>query len=537
MAKKKVLILGGGLAALSAGIHLLQEQGSDRFEVKLLCMEHRLGGKAASYRLADGRFMDIGFHAVFGYYTALQTLLKRAGRSIDDPQWFTSNEGVHRMYEADARAVNELDIPAGPLDVGALFNSGFVGYDGMSLSEKFAAAKWMATIGAELLTGEVSPDIDEYSFTSYCVSTGLDIELTKKSWFRYVLDLAFNYPAAGSAYVGLAGFRKLMSPDNSLVHYFNGPLSEVAIAPLADLFLSLGGTVEFCQKVTSLELDPTSHELKALGVTSMANTAPIAGASDHVSVSPIGGTYSLSDAPYPVGDPATPSGAPVTNYTLGTDFDYVVSTLPVDSFRALLRTASNFEAAVLDEPELRKIWGLRSVASLSMRVWFPSAVMPADFDTVVMGTPQPAATLIDYKHRVRELRQGTWGSVVEFEGQEGLHGELTDPQLVRSLIEDFRQLPFVLANQVDVDDVMNQTNGHLWELRRNTAHHMRYLLMEPGHWKYRPTQTNRPYQNLVLAGDWMQSTQPTASMEAAVRTGRVAADLLRHDEGVAAVVA
>ena len=86
MAKKKVVVLGGGLSALSAGIHLLQEGGSAELEVTLLCMEHRLGGKAASWRLPDGRYMEIGFHAVFGYYRALQTLLARAGRPVSDPR-------------------------------------------------------------------------------------------------------------------------------------------------------------------------------------------------------------------------------------------------------------------------------------------------------------------------------------------------------------------------------------------------------------------------------------------------------------------
>ena len=140
MARKKVLILGGGLSALSTGIHLLQEGGAAKFDVTLLCMEHRLGGKAASYRFADGRYMEVGFHAVFGYYQAIQKLLARGGHPVTDPRFFTTNEGVHLMYEARAREVNRLDIPSGPLDIGALFDNGFVGvlvgYKGMSFTEK-----------------------------------------------------------------------------------------------------------------------------------------------------------------------------------------------------------------------------------------------------------------------------------------------------------------------------------------------------------------------------------------------------------------
>jgi len=532
VAKQKVVILGGGLSALSAGVHLLQEGGDQKFDVTLLCMEHRLGGKAASYRLPDNRYMDIGFHGVFGYYRSLQTLLARAGHPVTDPRWFSSNEGVHLMYEAGARAVNRLDIPDGPLDVAAFFDNGFIGYKGMSFTEKLAAGRWMAKTGAKLLLTEVDPEIDEHAFTAYCVGTGLDIELTRKSWFKYVLDLAFNFPAEGSAYVGMYGFQRLMGPEASMVYYMNGPLSEVIVAPIAELFVALGGKLEFCTKATRIELDPQTGRVTELGTRRMAGVQPIAGVRDHVTPQPLSGGYSLEENPYPVGDPAPAAGEPERLWRAGADFDVLVSALPVDSLRTLLATTSRFEEAVLERSELRRIWGLRSVASISLRLWLPNKVMPSDYATVVMGTPQPCATLIDYTNRVTELQNGSYGSVIEFEGQEGLHAGLSDREIVRETLTSFADLPFVDRGQLDVDQILDQQNGALWLFRRNTAEHLRYLLMEPGHWKYRPLQQERPYGNLVLTGDWMNGTQPTASMEAAVRTGRVAAGLVRRDAGL-----
>jgi uncharacterized protein with NAD-binding domain and iron-sulfur cluster len=537
VAQKKVLILGGGLSALSTGVHLLQEGGNAEFDVTILCMEHRLGGKAASYRLPDGRYMETGFHGIFGYYLALQTLLARAGHPVTDPRWFSNNGGVHLMYEAGANAVNQLDIPSGPLDVGALFHNGFIGYQGMSFLEKLSAGRWLAKVGAKLLLEQVESAIDEHSFTAWCVGTGLDIELTKKSWFKYVLDLAFNSPAEGSAYVGMYGFQRLIGSDNSMVFYLNGPLSEIIIEPIARLYLGLGGKIEFCTKATRIELDGANHRLKELATQPTATPTAIAGVVDHVTPVPIGGSYSLEDNPYPVGDPAPGAGAAERVWLDGVDFDQVVSTLPVDSLKTLLETTPSFESDVLDVPELRKIWGLRSVASISLRLWLPHKVMPPAYTTVVMGTPQPCATIIDYTNRITELQNSAWGSVIEFEGQEGLHGALSDREFVRELLHSFERLPFVDTAQLDVDAVLAQTNGNKWLFRRNTAHHLRYLLMEPGHWKYRPRQDQRPYANLTLAGDWMQGTQPTASMEAAVRTGRAAADLLRAAAGLPPVVA
>lgn len=532
MSKRRVVVFGGGLAALSTGIHLLQEGGGDRYDVTLLTMEHRLGGKASSWRLPDGRYMEIGFHAIFGYYHAIQTLLARAGHPVTDERYFTDNDGVHLMYEAGARAVNRLQIPDGPLDVAALLHNGLLGYEGMSPSEKLQAGAWMAKTGLDLALHEVPPDIDEYQFTAWCIGTGLPMELTRKSWFRYVLDLAFNTPNAGSAYVGVYGFQRLMGPDNARVHYFNGPMSEVMVAPITRLFLDLGGKIEFCTKVTAVELDPATRRVERFATRPTATPDPIAGVADHVTPTPIGGSYALADTPYPVGDPAPAAGTADTWHAHGADFDEVVWTLPIDSTRALLRTTPHFERAVLDEPQLRRIWGLRSVASTSLRVWTREKAVPSTYTTVIMGLPQPAATGIDYTNRVAELRSGSFGSVIELEGQEGLFGELTDAEIVRENLRSFADLPFVDPGALNVEAVLAGTDGHGYVFRRNTAHHLRYVLMEPGHWKYRPEQDESPYENLVFAGDWMNGTQPTGSMEAAVRTGRVAADLLRAKAGL-----
>lgn len=534
--KRKVMILGGGISALSAGIHLLEDGGAAKYDVTILCMEHRLGGKAASFRLPDGRLMETGFHAIFGYYHAIRSLLARAGHSTDDPRWFTSNHGKHLMYEASARTVNRLHVPNGPFDLEAIVHNGFLTYEGMSVLEKARATRWMLEFLPHLLAGELPASLDEDSFTAYAIATGLDRALTHKSWFRYVLDLAFNYPNEGSAFVGARGFQALLGYEASEVHYLNGGLSEIIVAPLATRFRGLGGTIEFCTKVTGVELDPTTKRVTKLVTQPTATPIPIAGVDDRVDWTPIGGSYSLADAPYPAAGEPAPAPAPPTVRTLVTDFDEVVWTLPIESTKALLRTTPSFHDAVLAEPQLERIWHLRTVASLSYRIWLPKKVMPSDYDTVVMGTPQPAATIIDYTNRIDEFRNGPYGSIVEFEGQEGLHGDLTDAEIQRSLLESFAKLPFVDAAHLDIDDVLAQANGCRAEFRRNTCNHLRYLLMEPGHWKHRPEQDASPYENLVFAGDWMSGTQPTASMEAATRTGKVAADRLRGKVGLGASV-
>lgn len=67
--KKKITILGGGMAGLSAAYQLTKTQAlRDMHEVTLYQMGWRLGGKAASGRDSEGRNLEHGLHVWFGCY-------------------------------------------------------------------------------------------------------------------------------------------------------------------------------------------------------------------------------------------------------------------------------------------------------------------------------------------------------------------------------------------------------------------------------------------------------------------------------------
>jgi uncharacterized protein with NAD-binding domain and iron-sulfur cluster len=69
MAKKKIAILGGGMAGLSAAYQLTKTADlRDQFDVTLYSLGWRLGGKAASGRDALGRNLEHGLHVWFGCY-------------------------------------------------------------------------------------------------------------------------------------------------------------------------------------------------------------------------------------------------------------------------------------------------------------------------------------------------------------------------------------------------------------------------------------------------------------------------------------
>jgi uncharacterized protein with NAD-binding domain and iron-sulfur cluster len=87
MTKKKVAILGGGMAGLTTAYELTKTQElRDRHEVTVYQMGWRLGGKAASGRDAQDRNVEHGLHVWFGCYENVFRLVKDLYRDWQKPQ-------------------------------------------------------------------------------------------------------------------------------------------------------------------------------------------------------------------------------------------------------------------------------------------------------------------------------------------------------------------------------------------------------------------------------------------------------------------
>ncbi len=77
MVKKKIAILGGGMAAMTAAYELTKTQSlRDTHEVTLYQMGWRLGGKGATGRDEKDRILEHGLHVWFGCYDNAFSLLK-----------------------------------------------------------------------------------------------------------------------------------------------------------------------------------------------------------------------------------------------------------------------------------------------------------------------------------------------------------------------------------------------------------------------------------------------------------------------------
>ncbi len=77
--KRRIVIIGGGMAGLAAAFDLSRTQAlQDQFDVTIYQLGWRLGGKAASGRLPDGRIVEHGLHVWFGCYENAFELVRAA---------------------------------------------------------------------------------------------------------------------------------------------------------------------------------------------------------------------------------------------------------------------------------------------------------------------------------------------------------------------------------------------------------------------------------------------------------------------------
>jgi uncharacterized protein with NAD-binding domain and iron-sulfur cluster len=84
-ARRRVVILGGGIAGLAAAWSLSAPERRDQLDVTVFQRGWRLGGKAASSRGANGRIEEHGLHVWLGYYDNAFRLVREVYEELDRP--------------------------------------------------------------------------------------------------------------------------------------------------------------------------------------------------------------------------------------------------------------------------------------------------------------------------------------------------------------------------------------------------------------------------------------------------------------------
>jgi uncharacterized protein with NAD-binding domain and iron-sulfur cluster len=103
--KKRVVIVGGGPAALAAAFELTSGELADRHEVTMLQPGWRLGGKCASGRGRNGRIEEHGLHVWFGCYDNAFALMRRCYEELGRDAAHYAFTSVGNAFEGLSGAV------------------------------------------------------------------------------------------------------------------------------------------------------------------------------------------------------------------------------------------------------------------------------------------------------------------------------------------------------------------------------------------------------------------------------------------------
>jgi 15-cis-phytoene desaturase len=485
----RVLVVGGGPAALAAAARVLERGGRERFDVRLVTQGHHFGGKASSWRDGEGRLIDHGQHVIIGWYHEMKALLRRAG--VDVEAHLVGNGGHSHVYEPRDGKVHDLALVRNPIHMLARG----LGYSGLTAAEKRNIA-WFVLSNLWLFLGlqDLEP-FDDVCFTAFCLANGLRASIVRTSAFRMARTAQLNWPREISAYSMLRATRMLGRDYRTSSYAFcDGGMSERFWEPILAYVARLGCRVEIMRKLTALAIEGGR-------VTGATFAEPHSAGHD---------------------DPAHPAGAPRFAGTIPTkpgterterDFDYLISALPCTAFQELNPGDTTFWSI----PELSRLRNLRGVRPFALQLWHRER-LTRHYRGALGGLDGPLGYVIDNKHIIREYRENPrYGAVLYFVGQETGYEDWSDEQHLALCLANVARLPGF--ERIDRAGIVH------YQVVRHHAPDKLYFLTEPGVQKFRPhSRTSIP--NLMLAGDWVRSEIDFPCMEAAIRSGRAAADLV-----------
>jgi uncharacterized protein with NAD-binding domain and iron-sulfur cluster len=422
MAARRVVIVGGGVASLVAGIEL--RESLPRCEVEILTDVEpaRLGGQVGSWD-ERGYPIEHGLHALFGFYDQILPLLERIGALAN----FTRSPSSINVHE---RGGVQRFRP----------RSWVLTYRGMSLRERLGLARCLPPLRRrfhDVLSGPLPAldDYDRYDLREFLRAQGVPPSVLESDFVRSLYDGPFSHPHQMSAALGLQSLYRIFA--RPWHYHFNYPARDALVEPLRRHFVdACGGRVRYRTRLERLHRDPRDGRVRALEVRA------------------------------------------ADGRTQRVDGDAFVIALGLESFKRLDL------GALWELPYFDQVRRLESVSSLSLQAWFREEPSPRAIDTLLVGLPEPLS-ILSPTSRVRGVPPPRRRLPFEIiaTGAEGDFAGVDDETIARDFFATLRGLGFRIPQRWTLG---REERDAYVILRRNRSGEDRYLLSRPGTLRLRP---------------------------------------------------
>jgi 15-cis-phytoene desaturase len=470
----RVLVIGAGLAGLSATERLLDEKA----EVVVVDSFPLPGGRVASFEaethvagLVPGDIVEHGLHAWFQHYHALFGLMERAG--VPKPAF--AGRGIYFWHPGSGHTV----IEGGPF----LWLINALKLPEPLRGPRGVALRAFSRLIAALQGALANPDeTDRATAISVLRDAGVP-EPAIQHIFRPCL---FSLTSLSLEELSALEFLRWMSnilPDPR-IRCVPGGGTQAMCAPITAGLRARGADFRFGVEVTALSVDADGRVRATLA------KAPDRTGVRHVLV--------------PGFQPAEPPDAD--------SFDAIVCTLPWDRLLQVTRD----EPKLQELPAFQEMKALRNVHPLTIRLWFERPLEGTGERYVLCsGTlfdvlrPTPERQRYPGVHLVDALVENIETHLPDFEyrGERYIPPGADHDGILATVLQDLERLyPGQIANNRLMRSFLHTREG--------------IIACRPGVWNRRPSQY-LGRSDFVLAGDWTRQPYGVC-MEGAVRSGELA---------------
>ena len=241
--KKSVLILGGGLAGLTAAKRLTDKG----FQVKVLEKRDILGGKVSAGKDDEGDWIESGTHCFFGAYKVLFDLMKEI--KTDHAVLWKDHQLTYTLNGGERFTFNTWDLPSPLHLLPAIAKNGY-----FTLREMAAFSK--SLIPLALKKDKYPPTQDHLTFAEWGEQKKFGRRLMEKMFRPMALALKFIPPEEISAKIILdvtETFYRI--PDSSRMGFLKGSPQEYLHQPLLDYSVRKGAIFKTRTAVDELLYD------------------------------------------------------------------------------------------------------------------------------------------------------------------------------------------------------------------------------------------------------------------------------------------